>query len=244
MDNKELKYVPGTYRRKRPDAYTVANQYAGKWKQQLRKKGQAFPAKMSSTICFSREIGVGALEIADILAEKIGYAVADREILECVAKDAKLSQSCINFFDERYPGKMNELSMLFKKESFLMSDYVRYLFGAVFSIAGSGPTIFVGRGVHLIMPRHWTLAVRFASSKAHRVKRLAGVLKVKEGDAARIVDQHDKKQKIFFKEAFGKTEASPYEFDMVINCDRIREPNWAAEIVARAYMEKFDVEKV
>ena len=68
MNNKELKYVPGTYRRKRPDAYTVANQYAGKWKQQLRKKEEAFPAKMSSTICFSREIGVGALEIADILS--------------------------------------------------------------------------------------------------------------------------------------------------------------------------------
>jgi hypothetical protein len=30
MDNKELKYVPGTYRKKRPDAYTVANNYADK----------------------------------------------------------------------------------------------------------------------------------------------------------------------------------------------------------------------
>jgi cytidylate kinase len=243
MDNKELKYVPGTYLRKRPDVYTVANQYAGKWEQQLRKKEETFPAKMSSTICFSRQIGVGALEIADILAEKIGYSVADREILDCIAKDAKLSKSCIDFFDEHYPGKMNELSSkLFKKKSFLMSDYVRYLFGAVFSIAGSGPTIFVGRGVHLIMPRHWVLAVRFVASKAHRVKRLAGILKAKEEDVKTIVDQHDKEQKEFLKKAFGKTDASPYEFDMVINCDHIKEPKWAAEIVAKAYKKKFDVE--
>jgi len=94
MHNKELKYVPGTYRKKRPDAYTVANKYTGKWEQQLRKKDEAFPAKMSSTICFSREIGVGALEIADLLAEKIGYRVADREILDCIAKDKKLSKRC------------------------------------------------------------------------------------------------------------------------------------------------------
>ena len=219
----------------------MANRYAGKWKQWLGNKEEAFPAKMSSTICFSRKIGVGALEIADILAEKIDYSVADREILDCIAKDAKLSQSAIDFFDERYPGKMNELSMLFKTNSFLLSDYVRYLFGAVFSIAGSGPTIFVGRGVHLIMPRHWVLAVRLISSKAHRVNRLAEILKVKEEDAERIVDRHDKEQKEFFKKAFGKTEASPYEFDMGINCDRIREPKWAAEIVANAYKKKFDV---
>ena len=68
MDSKEIKYVPGTYRKKRPDAYTVANKYTVKWEQQRRKKEETFPAKMSSTICFSRKIGVGALEIADILA--------------------------------------------------------------------------------------------------------------------------------------------------------------------------------
>jgi len=243
MDNKELKYVPGTYRKKRPDAYTVANKYAGVWEQQLRKKKEAFPAKMSSTICFSRKIGVGALEIADILAEKIGYSVADREILDCIAKDAQMSKKCVDFFDERYPGKTSELSsMLFKKKSFLMSDYVRYLFGAVFSIAGSGPTIFVGRGVHLIMPRNWVLAIRFISSKNYRVKRLAGILNVKEKSAERILNKFDREQEEFFKKAFGKTEASPYEFDMVINCDHIREPKWAAEIVARAHKEKFDGE--
>lgn len=242
MDNKELKYVPGIYRKKRPDAYTMANKYAGVWEQQLRRKEEAFPTKMSSTISFSRKIGVGALEIADILAEKIGYRVADREILECIAKDAKLSKSCVDCFDERYPGKTSELSsMLFKKKSFLMSDYVRHLFGAVFSIAGSGPTIFVGRGVHLIMPRHWVLAVRFISSKNYRVKRLAEVLKVKEKNAEKILNRFDKEQKEFFKKAFGKTDASPYEFDMVINCDYIREPKCAAEIVARAYNEKFDL---
>ena len=243
MDNKELKYVTGTYRKKRPDAYTVANKYAGKWEQRLRKKEEAFPAKMSSTIYFSRKIGIGALEIADILAEKIGYSVADREILDCIAKDAKLSKNCISFFDEHYPGKMSELSsMLFKNKSFLMNDYVRYLFGAVFSIADLGPTIFVGRGVHLIMPRNWVLAVRFISSKAYRVKRLAGILKVKEKSAERIANRFDSKQKKFFKKAFGKTDASPYEFDMVINCDHIKEPKWAAEIVAIAYKKKFDVE--
>jgi hypothetical protein len=51
--------------------------------------------------------------------------------------------------------------------------------------------------------------------------------------------QIDKDQRDFFKKAYGKKEASPYEFDIVINCDCIKEPEGAAEIVARAFKEKF-----
>jgi hypothetical protein len=40
----------------------------------------------------------------------------------------------------------------------------------------------------------------------------------------------------------GKNEASPYEFDMVINCDFIDNPLSVAEVVAKAYFEKFSTE--
>ncbi len=71
---------------------------------------------------------------------------------------------------------------------------------------------------------------------------MAGILKVKEKSAERILNRFDREQKEFFKKAFSKTEASPYEFDIVINCDYVKDPRWAAEIVARACKEKFDME--
>ena len=64
---------------------------------------------MPPTICFSRKIGVGALEIADILAEQTGYRVVDSEILEHIANQAKLSEKTVALFDERYPGQIGEL---------------------------------------------------------------------------------------------------------------------------------------
>jgi len=43
-----------------------------------------------------------------------------------MAQDAKLGDETVSFFDERYPGKMVELSaMLFGEKSFIMSDYIR-----------------------------------------------------------------------------------------------------------------------
>ena len=46
-------------------------------------------------------------------------------------------------------------------------------------------------------------------------------------------------QRSFFKKVYGKEEASPYEFDMVINFDYIRKPQWAADIVEKAFQTKF-----
>ena len=37
---------------------------------------------------------------------------------------------------------------------------------------------------------------------------------------------------------------SPYEFDMVINCDYIEKPEWAAEIVALAFKARFRGEPI
>ena len=240
----KIKYIPGTYAKKRPDVAQMAGQYIRSWeKKQLEaKKKEAALGVISPAICFSRNIGVGALEIADILAEKIRYRVADREVIEHIANNAELSKKTVDFFDEHYPGKINELSaLLFREKSFIMSDYVRHLISVVFSMASAQPTIFVGRGAHLILPRDSQLAVRFVSSKPYRVKRLTEILNVEEEVAGKKIDEVDKGQRDFFKKAFGKKDASSYEFDIIINCDFITQPEWAAEIVFQAFKEKFKV---
>ena len=104
------------------------------------------------------------------------------------------------------------------------------------------PTIFVGRGAHLLLPRDRTLAVRCICSRENRVKRLAWILKVEEGEVDGKLDQIDREQAEFFKRVYGKKDAAPYEFDLVINCDYITKPQWAAAIVKQAFIEKFGPE--
>jgi hypothetical protein len=235
-------YLPGTYVQKRPGAAQVAHQYIREWEQKDLKarERKIFPAKIAPTICFSRKVGVGALEVADILAHKIKYRVADREILETIANNKKLADKTVAFFDERYPGKMVELAkMLFGEKSFIMSDYTRHLFSAIYAMAENGSMIFVGRGAHLILPRNRLMAVRFICSDEHRINRLAQILDVDAKQAAAVLKKKDKEQREFFKKAFGRKEVSPYEFDLVINFDYIKSPAAAAAIVASAFKEKF-----
>ena len=184
-----------------------------------------------------------SLEIADLLAEKIYYRVVDRELLEHIAQDKDLSKKTVEFFDERYPGKMSELaSMLFGEKSFILSDYVKNLISAVFTFANMGSSIFVGRGAHLILPRDRVLAVRIICSPKFRIERISKLLDVEETEAKKLLHHIDQEQRAFFKKSFGKKDASPYEFDLVINSDFISEPRAAAELVALAFKEKFAAE--
>ncbi|UCD80695.1 MAG: cytidylate kinase-like family protein [Desulfobacterales bacterium] len=235
-------YVPGTYARKRPGAAQMAEQYIREWEQKRLKAGErkSVMTEIAPTICFSRKIGVGALEVADILSDKIKFRVADREILETIATDNKLAAKTVAFFDERYPGKMLELgAMLFGEKSFIMSDYMRHIISAVFAMAETGSTIFVGRGTHLLLPRDRLLAVRFICSDEHRIDRLSRILNIDAKAAASLLKKSDKEQREFFKKAFGRKEATAYEFDLVINFDYLKSPAAAAEVVATAFNEKF-----
>ena len=241
----KIKYVPGVHAKQRPDAAHLAGQFIREWHQShLKLKGKKnVPSEMPPTICFSRKIGGGALEIADLLAEKIYYRVVDRELLEHMAKDKELSKKTVEFFDERYPGKMSELaSMLFGEKSFIMSDYVKILISAVFTFANMGSSIFVGRGAHLILPRDRVLAVRIICSDKYRIERLADILDVEEREAEKLLHQIDHEQRAFFKKVFGKKDASPYEFDLVIDSDFITGPAGAADVIKCAFKEKFSAE--
>jgi len=238
----EATYTPGTYAKARLSAAEMADRYIREWDEKRISKPEIRP-RLFPTICFSRKIGVGALEVADILSEMIGYRVVDREILEHIAGEAKLSEKTVAVFDERYPGKLNEfLALAFGEKAFIKSDYARHLFKAIYAIAWLEPTIFVGRGVHLLLPRDRVMAVRFVGSKAHRVQRLAGILEVDEADVEKKLAEIDTEQRDFFKRVYGRKDARLDEFDLGINLETITEPEWAARIVVRACEAKFGID--
>ncbi|MBN1850909.1 MAG: cytidylate kinase-like family protein [Deltaproteobacteria bacterium] len=236
-----MNHTPSAYKRPGPNAADLAKMYIKEWDNLLLKMKQGYPPKeILPTIYFSRKIGTGALMIADLLGEKIGYRVVDREILDLIARSADHKKETVSATDECNPKKSRGNGDGFHGEdSFIESDYIKHLFSGVLALASLGPTIFVGRGVHFILPRDRVLSVRFLSSKNHRVRNIAGALNVHEEDAEGALDQIDREQKRFFNKVYGKISAPPEEFDLVINCDQIPDPGNCAELVAQAFRFKF-----
>jgi len=241
---KDVEYLPGLYSKKKPSIAELTHRYIREWDEERHKREKNIipTEKVSPTICFSRIIGVGAVEIADILAKKIGYRVVERQILEHITGEMKLMDMTTASFDERYPGKMSEyLSRLFKETTFPDNEYNRHLFATIFAISVLGPTIFVGWGTHLVLPRERVMAVRFVCSKAYRIKRLAVLLNVEAQEIERKLEDFNLKQSYFYKKVYHLGKASTQEFDMVINCDFIEDPEDAAAMVELAFKKKFNI---
>lgn len=241
---KDVEYRPGLYSKKKPSIAELTHRYIREWNEEglKREKAVLAPEKLPPTVCFSRIIGAGAVEIADILAKKIGYRVVERQILEHITDEMNLMEMTTASFDERYPGKMSEyLSRIFKETPFPDNEYNRHLFATIFAVAGLGPTIFVGWGTHLVLPRDRVLAVRMICSEAYRTRRLAMIFKLNEENIQRKLEENDLTQKYFYKKVYHLEKASSHEFDLVINCDFIRNPETAAEIIELALKKKFNI---
>ncbi len=99
----------------------------------------------------------------------------------------------------------------------------------------------IGWGTHLVLPRERVMAVRFVCSKAYRINRLATILNVEEQEIERKFEHFNLKQSYFYKKVFNREKASTQEFDLVINCDYIKDPKWAAEIVEENFRKKFSI---
>jgi cytidylate kinase len=240
-DAKPSGYQPGFYGKKRQTADQWVEAYFKKWAlEEARKKQGKPPSIIFPCICFSRRIGVGALEIADLLAQLKQFRVVDRQLMEHMARDASLSMKLIELFDERYPGRLSELFvMLASEKTFIQNDYARQLTKTVTALASSEPTIFVGRGIHLILPRDQTLSVRFICSTEFRINRLSDILNIDKTEAQNHLDRCDREQQKFFKTVYQKEESDLGGIDLVINRDHLNGALEAAKIVACAFEQKF-----
>ncbi|MBF0529254.1 MAG: cytidylate kinase-like family protein [Deltaproteobacteria bacterium] len=235
------KYLPGTYSRKGRNAAELSDEYIKRWLQK-----PAGPEEFSTeyaippSICLSREIGVGALEIADALSRKIGFRVLDREILELIAEKAGTGESAVFRFDERYLGKRYDFFLqAFTKKPFAKTQYLKHLFNVVTSIATEESCIFVGRGVHHLLSGNRILAVRIIASKDYRIKRIKELMAINEKQAEERIEEVDREQKEFFKNIYGQKHPSDYDFDLIINRNLFTEEKWVVEVMEQAFKQKF-----
>ena len=238
----ETLYPPGYYGKKMMNASDWAGTQIRQWEKAQKERKGSGDFSQKHCICLSRGIGAGALEVADSLSKKTGFRVIDKEIIEHMAKDSSLTEKIIKFFDERFPGKMSELLVsLSIEKKFFKNDYVRQLAKTVAALSHTEPTIFVGRGTHLILPRHTILSVQLISSKQRRTERLAKLLGIDKGQAEKRLNEIDEEHHEFFKRVYLREKLSSNEFDLTINIDCFKSEHQASQIIACAFEQKFQM---
>jgi len=238
----ENAYPPGYYGKNMMNAADWAGSQVQKWQREEAERKNLKDFSQKNCICLSRGKGVGALEVAKFLSERTGYRVIDREIMEHMAKDSTLTEKILEFYDERVPGKMKELlvALSIEKKGF-ENEYIQQLAKTVTALSHTEPTIFVGRGTHLILPRHTILSVQLICGRKRRIERLSNMLGVDKGEAEKRLTTMDDEHHEFFKAVYLREKVSSDEFDLVINMDFMKQGDQVAQIIACAFEQKFQV---
>ncbi len=116
------------------------------------------------TIAVSRETGTYGAAVAREVANRLGWPVYDRELLQRIADDMGVRHQLIESVDERQVGWLSECLAkgVFAVPAVNQVAYARQLVETLLSLATHGECVIVGRGAAgwlALMPRRFKLLV-------------------------------------------------------------------------------------
>ncbi len=177
-------------------------------------------------ITIAREIASLGDEVAQLLAQKTGYRLVDRTVVEEGLGRYGISPEKREKFDEKRPGFLAALSQS-------REDYLHYLKSIVYEEAAKGNCILLGRGAFsLLACVPGILHLRFVSPHALRLERVREFYKCDERHAEQIIRQSDRDREGFHHYFFGTDWSRPENFNIVLNTAGLDAPAAAALCLA------------
>ncbi len=183
-------------------------------------------------VTVARDCGANGDEIARMLAERLGVRCIDRELLDAIAKDAKVDRHLMERLDERISSVLEDwsYSVIWGKDA-MRKDYLRHLKNVVVGISLQGGVV-VGRGANYILHRTNTFRVRVTGSAARCAERVARESGIELEVAEKVVLATNTERRKFIRQTFDRDWNDPTWYDMTLNTDRFQAAQCVGLIVA------------
>ena len=169
---------------------------------------------MIRIVTIEREYGSGAAEIAEMLAQQLGWKLWDKDLTAEIAKMANCRRSAVEEREERLDPLYYRLTRSFWRGShegsiavdplqMLDADsIVRFSEKIVNRAAAEGNCVLVGRGSqHFLQDRDDTLRFFFYAPREDKVERLVRQGTVRK-NAEQLIDTVDRERAAFIKTFF------------------------------------------
>jgi cytidylate kinase len=162
-------------------------------------------------ITISRELAAMGDETAHELAKCLGYRFVDKQSLEERIKSYGVLDRKFEKYDERKPSIFASLSQD-------RDDYLHYLKTAIFTEAGSGNCVFIGRGAGAVFKNTpGVLSVFLVASGDIRTERVKSYFHCDERRARQIIDRSDQNRLGFHRYFFDIDWRSPDNYHLTLN---------------------------
>jgi cytidylate kinase len=204
---------------------------------QLRRQRESTAAEKAApaayTIAVSREAGTYGAAIARAVADRLGWPLYDRELLQRIADDLGVHHALIESVDERKVSWLSDYLEGFSRYPGVSQyAYIHRLLKTLLSLAAHGHCVIVGRGATMALPAATTLRVRIVAPLEYRIEAVRHEHGISKEEAARRVETTDRERDAFVREHFHKETADSRHYDLVVNAARFSVEQCAELIVA------------
>ncbi|MCL1928028.1 MAG: cytidylate kinase family protein [Treponema sp.] len=181
-------------------------------------------------VTISRELAAMGDETSHELADILHYRLVDKKCLEEKMKNLGATEKKLHKYDERKPSFWTSI---FQDRD----DYLHYLKSTVFSEAGQGNCIFMGRGCEsLLHGIPGVLSVFLTAPFGIRLERVKSYFQCDEKRAEQIINQSDRDREGFHQYFFEMKWKDPENYHLTLNTGFLH-PHLCAQLI-NAALEK------
>lgn len=181
----------------------------------------------------------GAEELARLVADRLGWELYDRRLVDTLHENDALGKSVLESLDEHLLSLREDwIYQLFVPGHTTVAGYVHRLSQLVFSIAMRGHNVFLGRGATFIVPRDWRLAVLVTRDQETRVRLYAEANGTTIDEARHGLARLDRVRVEFVSRSLHRHVDDPAVHDLCINLDRLG-VDQAASLILQALSQRF-----
>ncbi len=204
---------------------------------------------MYRVITIGREFGSGGRELGKRLAEELGYAYYDKEIVSAIADRSKLAEDYVNQVVENhihtyYPITMS-ISMSTPAEDSVYAVN-RNIFTAQAEIldelAKKSDCVIVGRCADHILSAYHPFRIYVYADMAHKIARCRargeGSEKLTDKELEKRIRSIDKARAQYYRFYTGESHDDRMTYDLSINTSTIAVPDAAAAVAALVRAKK------
>jgi cytidylate kinase len=174
----------------------------------------------SQFITIANICGAGGNEVAQMLSERLGWPVFDRQILTLMARDDEVRESLYRSMDERDLSWFEGIFRTLTQQEFRKNDYFHRLTQIILWLARQGPAIYVGRSVDLILPKDKGLRVKVIASMERCIENFVRFNNTTPEQAKKEIDRIERERREFVEHHFHIDPYSPTRFDLLVRVDR------------------------
>jgi len=200
-------------------------------------------------ITFARQVGTLGEEIAQMVANDLGYRLLDYRVVQAAAEEAGVSTETIaesehkpGFFTRviealaRNPsgavsGQWMEPLDMSRTPLLTSVDYRDLVRQVVEDYANQGSVVFLGHGAQFTLrERADVVRVLVSGTPAVRARRVMAGMVCSEEQANEVISRTDKERGQYFRDFFGADWLAPANYDICLNTDHLN-PEQARDII-------------